>query len=213
MKTRPTNIGRGELLRAPNFITDHAFSRKRWSPGTSSVGANPPSATKAPEGSQSRYCAAYFLVECLVYIAMLAIILVVVMRGFSHCFDNYRAVRRNSDDIIRVLHVGEQWRADIRAATGSAQLTHSGDAEKLRIPSTNGDVIYSFDGGELHRQAAVPLGDHVLLSNVRSSQMEPTLRAPVTAWSWELELNPIRKDARVRPLFTFEAVAGPANKR
>ena len=36
-------------------------------------------------------------------------------------------------------------------------------------------------------------------------------RQRVTAWTWELELKPTRKDAKVRPLFTFETVAGPAN--
>ena len=134
------------------------------------------------------------------------------MKGFSHCFNNSRAVRRNSDDIVRVLHVGEQWRADLRAALGPVQLTHNGDAEQLLIPSSSGNVIYDFSRGELHRQAPAPVGDQRLLSGIRSSQMDSSLRGQVTAWTWELELNPTRKDARVRPLFTFEALAGTPKK-
>ena len=56
------------------------------------------------------------LLECLVYIAVLAVVLVVTMRGFYRCWDNSKALRHNADDIILVLHAGEQWRADVRAA-------------------------------------------------------------------------------------------------
>ncbi len=255
MRTRPINFGRGEFLRAPDFITSHAPDRERRFLGHFCRGENPPSfvaASKDPtlscrgvaggevrgsqelappdvirkgfvgtmhhnewlgfaESRQSRRCGAYFLVECLVYIALLAVIMSVAIKGFSRSFDNFRAVRRNSDDIIRVLHVGEQWRADIRAATNVVQLTHDADAEQLLIPSSNGVVIYRFSHGELHRQAAAPVNEQRLLSNVRSSQMESARRSQVTGWTWELELNPTRKDARVRPLFTFEAAAGSAN--
>ena len=34
-------------------------------------------------------------------------------------------------------------------------------------------------------------------------------RGPVSAWRWELELTPRRKEARLPLLFTFEAAAKP----
>jgi hypothetical protein len=45
---------------------------------------------------------------------------------------------------------------------------------------------------------------------VKNSKMEMDQRRQVTAWRWELELQSARKAARVRPLFTFEAVAPAA---
>jgi len=153
----------------------------------------------------------FTLLECLAYIAVLAVVLVVMIRGFNHCWDNSKAVRHNTDDIIRVLHTGEQWRADLRAAKGPAQLTRPDDAEQLLIPSAAGPIVYTFAKGELRRQTSSPAATNLLLANIQSSQMQPNPRQRVTAWIWELELKPTRKDAKVRPLFTFETVAGPAN--
>jgi len=153
------------------------------------------------------------LLECLAWIAVLAVVLAVTMRGFYQCWDDSKALRRNADDIIRVLHAGEQWRADVRAARGPVQFTPSNGAEQLLIPSGAGPIIYTFARGELCRQTSSPAATNLLLSNVQSSQMQSNPRQRVTAWTWELELKPTRKDAKVRPLFTFEIVAGPANSR
>jgi hypothetical protein len=141
----------------------------------------------------------------------LAVILVVTMRGFYHCWDNSKALRHNADDIIRVLHAGEQWRADLRAAQAPVQLTQAEDAEQLRIPCAAGPIIYTFAKGELRRQTSFPAATNLLLTNIQSSRMQSNPRQRVTAWTWELELKPTRKDAKVRPLFTFETVAGAAN--
>jgi hypothetical protein len=43
--------------------------------------------------------------------------------------------------------------------------------------------------------------------------MQPDPRQRVIAWTWELELKPTRKDAKVRPLFTFETAFGAATNR
>ena len=101
----------------------------------------------------------YFLLECLAYMAVLAVVLVVTMRGFSHCWDNSMALRRNADDIIRVLHAGEQWRADLRAAREPVQLSQADSAEQLLIPSAGGPIIYTFVKGELRRQTSFPAAD------------------------------------------------------
>jgi Tfp pilus assembly protein FimT len=153
------------------------------------------------------------LVECLVYIAVLAVVLVVTMKSFYRCWDDSKALRHNADDIILVLHAGEQWRADVRAARGPVQLSQADGAEQLLIPSAAGPIIYTFAKGELRRQTSSPAATNLLLSNIQSSQMQSNPRQRVTAWTWELELKPTRKGARVRPLFTFETVAGPANSQ
>ena len=155
----------------------------------------------------------FTLLECLAYIAVLAVVLVVTMKGFYRCWDDSKALRHNADDIIRVLHAGEQWRADVRAAQGPVQLTQADGAEQLLIPSAAGPIIYTFAKGELRRQTSSPAATNLLLANIQSSQMQSNPRQRVAAWTWELELKPTRKGARVRPLFTFETVAGPANIR
>jgi Tfp pilus assembly protein FimT len=153
----------------------------------------------------------FLLIEYLIYFAVLAVVIVVTMRAFYHCWDNSKELRRNADDIIRVLHAGEQWRADVRAANAAVQLTQTDDAEQLLIPSATGPIIYTYTHGELRRQSSSPAADNLLLSNLQSSQIQSDPRRRVTAWTWEVELKPTRKDAKVRPLFTFETVAGPAN--
>jgi prepilin-type N-terminal cleavage/methylation domain-containing protein len=155
----------------------------------------------------------FTLIECLVYIAVLVVVLAVTMKGFYRCWDDSKALRHNADDIIRVLHAGEQWRADVRAATGPVQLTQPDDAEQLLIPAAAGPIIYTVAKGELRRQTSSPAATNLLLANIQSSQMQSNPRQRVTAWTWELELKPTRKRAGVRPLFTFETVAGPANTR
>ena len=155
----------------------------------------------------------WLLIEALIYIAVLAVVLMITMRGFYHCWDSSKALRRNADDIIRALHVGEQWRADLRSARGAVQLTRTNGVEQLLIPSAGGRIIYTLTKGELRRQTSVPAATHLVLSNIESSQMQSEPRQGVKAWTWELELKPARKDAKVRPLFTFETVAGPANSR
>jgi Tfp pilus assembly protein FimT len=155
----------------------------------------------------------FLLIEMLVYIAILVVVLAVTMRGFYQCWDNSKALRRNADDIIRALHAGEQWRADVRAATGAVQLTRTDGGEQLLVPSAAGPIIYTFAKGELRRQTPSTAATNLLLSNIQSSQMQSEPRQRVRAWAWELELKPTRKDAKVRPLFTFETVAGPANTR
>ena len=132
---------------------------------------------------------------------------------FFSRWDDSKALRRNADDIVRVLHAGDQWRADVRAATGPVQLTDADGAEQLRIPASAGEIVYTFSKGELRRQAGAAAANEVWLANVKSSQMQSDLRRNVAAWRWELELKTVRKTARWRPLFTFETVAGGAITR
>jgi Tfp pilus assembly protein FimT len=146
------------------------------------------------------------LFECLVYISLVTVVLGIATAVFYKCWDAHRAIRRNADDIVRALHAGERWRADIRAATGRIQLIESNGVERLRVPGPRGGVVYSFADGEVRRQANPAAPELVVLSSVKSSRMKTDARQIVTAWQWDLELKSNRKDMRLRPLFTFEAV-------
>ncbi len=155
----------------------------------------------------------YLLIEVLVYIAVVTVVLAITTEAFYRCWGESKALSRNADDIIRAMHAGEQWRADVRAATGAVELTRTEGGERLLVPSAAGPIIYAFAAGELRRQTPSPAPIYVVLANIESSQMQSEQRQRVQAWTWELELKPARKDAKVRPRFTFETVAGAANTR
>ena len=153
------------------------------------------------------------LVECLVYIGMSLVVLGVASSVFYKAWDNSKHLRRNADDIVQTLRAGELWRADIRAATGSLESTEAEAAAKLRIPTANGVVVYTFANGELRRQASGDAPEKVLLAHVKSSRMLSDARRHVTAWRWELELQPVQKKPKMLPLFTFESVTANAITR
>jgi len=145
------------------------------------------------------------LVDCLVYISLVTVILGIGTLAFFKCWDANNALRRNADDLVRALHAGEQWRADIRLATGPIRQDQTGDMERLRIPVAHGEIVYSISQGELRRHA-LSGPDTLLLSDVVQSRMRPDPRQHVTAWRWDVELSRTRRATVVRPLFTFEAV-------
>ena len=146
------------------------------------------------------------LIECVVYMGLMFMVLGLAFKAFYYCRDFSIGLRRNADDIVRALNVGERWRQDIRFATGRIRLEASGNEQVLHIPQTQGEVLYRLAGGELRRRADTDRPWIMLLPQVKSSRMQPDARAYVTSWRWELELMQSRKNARVRPLFSFQAV-------
>jgi Tfp pilus assembly protein FimT len=150
----------------------------------------------------------FTIVECLVYISVMAVVLGIGLAAFYRCWDDNKAITRNSNDIVRTLKAGEAWRADMRAATGPIRVVTTNSEQTLRIPTGNKELIYSFADGEIRKRAGEESRWHVVLPNVKASQIEIDKRDQVTAWRWELELQSQRKNAKVRPLFTFEVVPG-----
>ena len=146
------------------------------------------------------------LIECLVYMAVLGLLLNVALFGFNRCWDDNKHLRRNADDIARALKAGENRRADIRAAIGTIQVVTAADAEQVIIPVPAGKITYSFGHGQLHRQAGTDAPAALVLPQVKSSNMQADPRSQVTAWRWELELVSAPKKAGLFPLFTFESV-------
>lgn len=149
----------------------------------------------------------FTLIECLIYISVLAVILGVGSMAFYRCWDDNKNITRNTEDMVQTLKAGELWRADVRQATGPIQVANTNTEETLRIPCSSGSLVYTFADGEVRRQAGSGPW-RVLITRVKSSQMQSDKRDDVTAWRWELELQSGRKHAKVRPLFIFEAVAG-----
>jgi hypothetical protein len=149
--------------------------------------------------------AGILLTECLVYIAVFAILLGIGTAAFYFCWDHTRAVIYDTEDIAAALRAGEHWRADVRAATGKISVEATTAGEVVRIPETGKEIVYRFDADEMRRETSVANNSQLLLPKVKVSEMKPETRGTVSAWRWELELTPRRKDAQLPLRFTFEA--------
>jgi Tfp pilus assembly protein PilE len=145
---------------------------------------------------------AYSLIELMVYLAVLAVVVDLSFAAFYR-YDLYAInLRRNADDIVRVMRAGERWRNDVRNASAPPHAIENGVA----IPQRSGEIAYVFENGVVWRQVA---GAHTIaLKQVKASTMSVDPRQHVDAWRWELELTSPKKLVLVRPLFTFTAVAG-----
>lgn len=152
------------------------------------------------------------LVDCLMYIALLAVILTLTFAAFYRANENAKNLAQNSADIVRALNVGERWREDVRAASGPLRVVEDANETLLQLPHAGGEVRYRLRDGIIARQTSGNTNWIDLLPNVKSSRMEPEPRRHVTAWRWELELQGRQKVARVKPLFTFHAVPAFGSK-
>jgi len=83
--------------------------------------------------SCARVRAGYLLLECLVYIAVFAVITGLGLMAFYQCWDNSKALRLTTDDVTAALRAGERWRADMRGATGKITVENTATGELLRI--------------------------------------------------------------------------------
>jgi hypothetical protein len=154
--------------------------------------------------SKSRRAAGILLTECLVYIAVFALLLGLGTAAFYFCWDHSKALIYATDDIAAALHAGEHWRADVRAATGNISVATTTNGEVVRIPEARQAVVYRFQAGEVRRE--IPALSHSqLLLHVKSSAMKMEARGGVTAWRWEVELAPRREETHLPLAYTFEA--------
>ncbi len=152
---------------------------------------------------------AYMLLEVLAYLAVVAVVLGVGYAALYRAIDHSILLHRTADDLALALQTGERWRADIRAARQGLRLEQTEDGQVLHLDLGTGAVEYRLLNTALYRRAGT--GPWVrLLANVKESSMRPDRRSNLTAWRWELELQPRAKGAlkpgRTRPLFTFLAV-------
>jgi hypothetical protein len=148
------------------------------------------------------------LVECLVYISVWSALLVLAFAAFYRVYTNAVSIRRTSADIVRAVNAGERWREDVHRAIGPLRLitTDGTEDQALHIPQQAGEVVYYFTGTNLMRRVNPDTGWMEALAGLKSSRMIHDVRARVSSWRWEVELQPGKRKAAVRPLFTFQAV-------
>ena len=152
------------------------------------------------------------LVECMVYLAVWFVVVGLALATFYRAWDNSRSLTRYTEDMARALKAGERWRAEIRQATGALKLvSEPGIADHaLHIPCASGEIVYFCTGTNLLRRAGEEGPWTVLLPAVKASRMLLDARGSVTSWRWELELaSSPKRQTRLRPLFTFQAVPSP----
>lgn len=145
------------------------------------------------------------LTECMVYLAVFALLTGMGMTAFYFCWNHTRAVIFTADQIESALRAGEVWRADVRAATGKISVETTAAGEVVKIPAGQAEIVYRLESGGLSREISPAGTSRPLLAKVKTSAMRTEPRAGVTAWRWELELTPRRQEARLPLLFTFEA--------
>ena len=163
--------------------------------------------------SRARSQHGIMLVECMVYIVLFLIVTGLAFAAFYRCERNTRNLRRNADDILRVVKAGELWRKDVRRATAPIAVVEAPDVQILHVPQGTNEVLYAFSDGEILRRATPGSLWAKLAPKVKSSRMQLEPRQHVSAWRWEVELKGEQKVARVRPLFTFQAVAQTETQR
>ena len=157
------------------------------------------------KNSSTRRQSGVSLIECLVYVAVFAILLGIGTASFYFCWDHTRATIFTADEIGSALRAGETWRADVRAATGKISGETTATGETVKISEGGKEVLYRLANGELRREIPTQNFSRLLLPKVKSSAMKTESRDGVTAWRWELEVTPRRKDAHLPLVFTFAA--------
>jgi hypothetical protein len=158
--------------------------------------------------SPARGRSGVMLIECLVYIAVFAILLGIGFASFYFCWDHTRAVIFTTDEVESALRAGECWRADVRAATGKIAVETTVAGETVHIPIGTREILYRFEAGAMRREIPLQNNSRLLLAKVKTSEMKTETRAGVTAWQWEMELAPRRTETHLPLLFSFAAVPG-----
>ncbi|MEW6303681.1 MAG: hypothetical protein AB1705_09435 [Verrucomicrobiota bacterium] len=156
---------------------------------------------------QTKRVRGIMLIECLVYAGVFLVIIGLASGAFLELLKATRQLRRNADDIARAVHAGERWREDVRRSQVAPLLVDDTEGARLVLRHAAGEVAYVFEAGDVWRTAAPENRRELALSGVRRAVFAKDTRTSVTAWRWELELES-KERSRVRPLFSFCAVAG-----
>lgn len=151
----------------------------------------------------------FTLIECLAYLGLFALFIVLVITTFFRARDGSDALRRNADDVTRALHAGERWREDVRTASAPARLVTENGQTWLALPHGTNTTVYTHFQNTVWRQSHTNDPWLPVLTRVATSRMEPDARQHVAAWRWEVELQVKDEQKRTKPSFTFLAVPPP----
>jgi len=146
------------------------------------------------------------LVDCLIYLAVTAVLVGLGMSLFIRCLGAASDLSRNADDIAAALQAGERWRADLRLAVAQPALDSTTGSE-LKIPQADGVVSYRFADNAVWRRVESGADWTRLLERVKHAEWNTDPRGSVTAWHFDVELKSKRPNAKLRPLFSFIGVA------
>jgi hypothetical protein len=147
------------------------------------------------------------LLDCVVYIALLGLILGLAFQTFYEGHEQHVRLERGVSGSIRALRAGEAWRADVRAAIAGMQLVREEGGDRLHLRRADGNVAYVFRNGAVFRRGPDSTNWQEFLPAVKASRFERDPRSRVTAWRWEVEVHPGRKPLRTPLVFTFLATA------
>jgi hypothetical protein len=164
---------------------------------------NPPAANRQNEGIA--------LIDCLIYIAVLAVVLGLAMAAFFRTLDHSTELNRTSQATVQALQLGEQWREDLRMAQtiSSPAPDEDGGPGGIRLTSPKGDVAYAFREGSVWRRANAASPWVEALKEVKASRFSEDRRRVVRAWRWEVELASRQETSKFRRVLTFQAVPRP----
>jgi hypothetical protein len=162
--------------------------------------------SQALRGSVAGRRSGIMLIDCLVYVTLLALILGLAFSAFYRTHEHTNRLGRNVSDIVRALRAGERWRDDVRSATGPVRMVTNTAQVSLQIPTVKGEIVYLFRDGAMVRETQPGGQREEVLPQVKASGFHRDSRRQVTSWRWELELRGRQEVTRVRPLFTFQAV-------
>lgn len=146
------------------------------------------------------------LVECLVYIAALGLFFAVGGLTVAKAWDMHRSLRRTTTDIPRALQLGELWRAEVRSCVQPPRFDDDAEGGAFHLVTPDGPVAWRLTAGVLQRRTGPEAPWVDALPRVAASRMFAHTERGVTAWRWELELQPGHERSRVKPRFTFTAV-------
>jgi hypothetical protein len=152
------------------------------------------------------------LLDCLAYMGLLALILGMAFLAFYRASEHSRDLAWNAADITRVLGAGERWREEVRTADALPTLEQDDGGAVLYLPHASGEIAYAFRDGTVFRRALPNTNWIARLTGVAVSSMNLESRRHVAGWHWDVELEGRQKIARIRPVFSFAAVAAGGKK-
>ena len=152
------------------------------------------------------------LVECMVYIALVMLIVGLGLNMYLRLLGFHRDLERNNNDITRVLRAGEIWRADIRSAESVAVSTENDTTVRLELRNHDDLVSYRFEDETLWRSIGDGSAASPFLGGVADCRFIKETRDQVSAWRWEIHLKTKKKTVRIDPRFSFLAVSTPQEK-
>ncbi len=147
------------------------------------------------------------LIDCLVYVALFAVLLTCATRFFSVVYHHNKASASAASYTIAALDAARHWRRDIANAKGEPKLIRDDLFDVIRIDQANGNqVSYRVNGTRLERNDGtewIPI-----IRRVASSVMLPDQREHVRAWRWELAMETKSRFLGDPVRFSFTAVPG-----